>query len=367
MKIGVNARLLISDKMEGIARFIYETTVYMANAHPEDEFILFFDRKYKLSLPFPSNVKKVIVPWHARHSIIWYLWFEIMLPLFFKKYKIDVFYSGEGYLSKRSSVPTLMVLHDLTYMHYPEHIQKDSLLYFRKNTPIFLDIARSIVTVSHYVKNDIIQLFNVPEEKIKVAYNALSPNTSFEGSLETLDVPYFIYIGAIHPRKNVKNLIAAFLKFNTLHPQGAQLVLAGRMAWDTDEVEILIKNNKNIIYLGSVTDSEKNTWLKNAMCLVYVSLFEGFGIPLLEAMRLDVPVITSDVTSMPEVVADAALCVNPHDTDAIAEAMIKVYEDKGLRQSFILKGRNRVDFFKWEKSAQIIYDELKKIAQPLAN
>jgi len=366
MKIGVNARLLTSDKMEGIARFIYETTYHMAVAHPEDDFILFFDRKIKYSLSFPPNVKTVIVPWHARHSIIWYLWFEIMLPLFFKKYKIDVFYSGEGYLSKKSRIPTVMVLHDLTYIHFPEHLQKDSLLYFRKNTPLFLDIARTVVTVSQYVKDDIVNQFRIPVEKIKVAYNAVKQEVPRSESSQTLDVPYFIYVGAIHPRKNVKNLIAAFLNFKKNHSNTSKMVLIGRMAWDTDEVEVLIKNNKDIIYLGVVSEKDKNTWIKNALCMVYVSLFEGFGIPLLEAMHLGVPVITSDVTSMPEVAGDAALCVNPSDINAISEAMNSVFLNKELRQGLIAKGHERVHFFKWEKSAQIIYEELKKIAQPLA-
>lgn len=362
MRIGVNGRLLISDKMEGIARFIYETTTQMALSHPEDDFIVFFDRKVDPAFNFPSNVKKVVVPWHARHSVLWYLWFEIMLPIFFKKFKIDVFYSGEGYLSKKSRVPTLMVLHDLAYLHYPEHVQKDSLLYYRKNTPKFLEIARSIVTVSEYVKGDIIRNFKMDSNNIKVAYNAISSDKiKLNEHLTTLPDPYFIYVGAIHPRKNIKNLIEGFLKFKLKNPCKTKLVLIGRMAWDTDEVKNIIHQNEDVIYLGMLSEPDKNTWIKNALCLTYISVFEGFGIPLLEAMSLGVPVMTSNVTSMPEVVGDAALCVDPLSIEEISDGLFRIYKEDALRDRLIQQGYKRLDYFSWEKSSTLIYDELNRI------
>ncbi len=365
MKIGVNARLLVSPKMEGIARYIYETTVHMALTHPDDEFILFFDRQYNGKFIFPSNIKCVVVPWHARHSYIWYLWFEIMLPMYFKIYKIDVFYSGEGYLSKKSRVPTLLVLHDLTYLHYPEHVQKDSLMYFRKNTPKFLEIAQTVVTVSHYVKGDIIRHFAITPEKIKVAYNAVTPiQPQKHTKLPPILEPYFIYVGAIHPRKNVKNIIEAFLQFKISQKTNIKLVLLGRMAWDTKEIEQMVNFSEDIIYLGMLDDDSKNVWIRNAVCMVYVSLFEGFGIPILEAMNLGTPVITSNITSMPEVASDAAICVDPTSINEIAEAMNTILKDNTLRDTLIEKGHKRVKDFQWSKSAQIIYSELFKIVKP---
>lgn len=365
MRIGVNGRLLVSDKMEGIARYIYETTLHMALSHPEDTFIVFFDRKADPVFRFPDNVKKVIVPWHARHSILWYLWFDILLPLYFKAYKIDVFYSGEGYLSRTTSVPSVMVLHDLAYIHYPQYLQKDSLRYFRKNTPTFLKYAGSVVTVSDYVKRDIMSTFSLNSEKVKVAYNAVTPEKwAFSDTKDKPGVPYFIYVGAIHPRKNVKSLIEAFLFFKKNHPSPIQLILIGRMAWGTDEVENLIHTHKDIRYLGLLPESEKNSWIKNALCLTYISVFEGFGIPLLEAFAMGVPVITSDVTSMPEVAAQAAICVNPLSLEDISKAMILVSTDESLRNDLVRRGHKRADEFSWEKSASIIYKELTRISHP---
>jgi glycosyltransferase involved in cell wall biosynthesis len=256
-----------------------------------------------------------------------------------------------------------MVLHDLAYLHYPEFLQKDSLLYFRKRTPVFLEMAGSVATVSEYVKEDIISNFDVNPAKVIVAYNSVNPDKwEFNTLVKTPDVPYFLYVGAIHPRKNVKNLIEAFLSFKKDYPGNTRLILIGRMAWDTNEVEQLIQQHQDIQYLGPLPEADKNIWIKNALCMTYVSVFEGFGIPLLEAFAMGVPVITSNVTSMPEVAGEAALCVNPFSREDIAQAMAKVYSDETLRSQLIREGYHRVNEFSWPKTASALYDELKKIA-----
>ena len=122
MRIGVNARLLLSENMEGIPRFTFETTRQMALDHPDDDFILFFDRKVKSNFDFPPNVQKIVIPLQARHPVLWYIWFELLVPLYLKKHQIDVFYSADGYLSLRTGIHTVMVMHDLAYLHFPSHI-----------------------------------------------------------------------------------------------------------------------------------------------------------------------------------------------------------------------------------------------------
>ena len=196
-----------------------------------------------------------------------------------------------------------------------------------------------------------------------MAYNAVNPRKcDFNPLVETPDIPYFLYVGAIHPRKNVKNLIEAFLSFKKDNPGDTKLILIGRMAWDTDEVEQLIRMHQDIQYLGPLPEADKNTWIKNAFCLTYVSVFEGFGIPLLEAFAMGVPVITSNVTSMPEVAGDAALCVNPFSPDDISQAMAQMYQDKVLRHRLIRDGYHRVTEFSWTKTASVLYAELKKMS-----
>lgn len=365
MRVGVNVRLLLGKNMEGISRFIFETTRQMALSHPEDEFILFFDRKVNADFGFPSNVRKVIVPWHARHPIIWHVWFEYMLPFYFRLYQIDVFYSGDGYLSLRSKIPTVMVIHDLAYLHYPEHIQKASLDHYRKYVPKYLAKASVIITVSEYVKADIAEHFGIDPTKIKVAPNAIRPyeSTAVPELPSTIkeklpDRPYFLYVGALHPRKNIITLIEAFRQFNAAHGDQYCLVLAGRLAWKTEAIEQAIRSVPGVIYTGTISEDLKYRLIKGAIALTYISLFEGFGIPILEAMMMGTPVITSNVTSMPEVAGEAAILVAPNHTAEIAKAMDMLL-NVDLRNQLIQKGLRRVSDFSWENSADIIYGALK--------
>lgn len=367
MNIGVNARVLTSENMEGVARYIYETTLSMALAHPEDRFILFFDRKVNVNFCFPSNVSKVIVPVQARDPILWYIWFEILIPIYLRSYKIDVFYSGDGSLSLRSDVPTLLVTHDLAYLYYPDYIPQRHLSYNQKNVPKFHQKASSIITVSGYVKNDVIKNFDIHPSRINVAYNAINPIKlsvilkSNDDNNKTINHPYFIYVGSLHPRKNIINLIDAFNAFNANINKDYKLVLAGRLAWKSDDIKHKIEASPDVIFLGTISEQTKNRLISESQALVYISVFEGFGIPIIEAMSLGVPVITSSVTSMPEVAGDAALLVDPFDITSIAAAMANLANNGTLKSDLIRKGHERYQYFSWEKSASIIYDELLKI------
>lgn len=370
MIIGVNARLLLNQHMEGIPRYIYETTKQMALTHPEDKFILFFDRKIETDFKFPLNVSSVVVPWHARHPVLWYWWFEVMLPLYLRWKKVDVFYSGDGYLSKRSHVPTVMVMHDLAYLHYPQQIAASTLAYYKKNVPQFLSKADIVVAVSKYVKQDIVVQIGIPESKVLVAYNAVSSPEDVDQivlppyiSKAIDDSKYFLYVGAIHPRKNIIQLIKGFEIFNRKMNSSYKLVIAGRMAWHTQDIKAAIERTPQVIYIGMVSESVKYKLIKNAVAMTYISVFEGFGIPLLEAMKMGTPVITSNVTSMPEVASDAALVVHPHSEYEISDAMSQLVEDDTLRLELITKGLSRYQDFSWQKSADIIYSALQKVSK----
>ena len=366
MLIGVNARLLYSDTLEGIARYIYETTLEMAYTHPEDNFILYFDRKPSGHLSFPKNVSCKVIYLPTRHPILWKIWFDWLLPKQIKKDLVDVFYSGDGYVSLRSDIPQVIVTHDLAYKHYPEQISPAILRYYRKYIPLFHQKAKHVIAVSQYTKNEIQSFFDIPEAKISVAYNAIRPETSSDALVKehfkqkiSASTPYFCYVGAIHPRKNVTTLCKAFQLFKTRTGSNAKLLLAGRMAWMTENIKKILQKNDDIIYLGVITEVEKSLLLQNSLALVYISLFEGFGIPILEAMHANTPVITSNITSMPEVAGQAAILVSPWDVSEIAEAFSTVL-DSEIRKKYIDLGKQRVPSFHWIKTGEIIYQALKK-------
>lgn len=366
MRIGVNARLLYSDRLEGIPRYIYETTVRMAQQHPEHRFILFYDRKYTETLTFPPNVQKVIIPLPTRHPVLWFIWFEILLPIWLRWYKIDVFYSGDGYMSLISSVPTVMVSHDLAYLHYPGHLPLTQLWYGRFFYPKFHKKARHIIAVSESTRSDIIDSFGIPASRISVGNNAVPESLMTADHIDQQNVrdrytggkAYFIYIGTIHPRKNIPNLIKAFQIFRHRTGLDYRLVLAGRMAWLTDEVEKMITLDPGIIHTGFVDHRVKAELLAGAEAMVYVSLFEGFGIPIIEAMAAGVPVITSNVSSMAEVAGEAALLADPSSPGSVADTMVRLTSEQSLRQSLINAGKIRCRQFDWNTTAELIFEKL---------
>jgi glycosyltransferase involved in cell wall biosynthesis len=372
MKIAVNARELLKGRLEGIGRYIYETTKRMVLNHPEDEFYFFFDRPYDPSFIFADNVKPIVVHPQARHPVLWHLWFEWGVPYYLKKHKIDVFYSGDTYVSMKTQVPTLIVCHDIAYKHYPDHIRASHKRYYQKNFPKFHKKADHIVAVSNYTKQDIVNTFEIEADKVSIGYNAtpsgFTPLNSEEQFLIKKELaegnPYFIYVGSLHPRKNVVNLIKAFDLFKKEYHTAHKLVLVGRMAWKNEALQKTYETTTyrdDIIFTGHISNQQLPKYLAAAEALTYVSVFEGFGIPILEAMSSGTPVITSNVSSMPEVAGNAAVLVDPHNPKSIADGMYEIISNKQLREDLILKGLERVKEFSWEKTANHLYKELQKM------
>ncbi len=372
MRIAVNTRFLLKDRMEGTGWYTYEVCRRMVEKHPEDEFIFLFDRPWDDHFIFASNVKPVRVFPPARHPLLWYFWFEWAVPLALKQQKAEVFLSPDNYLSLRSSVPTVLVTHDIAHQHFPAEVPALARRFYHYFMPRYHQHAARIVAVSEYTKQDIIDSYNIPAEKISVGYNGIKPEfVPIPAGEQTLvrqqyaeGKDYFFYVGAIHPRKNIHRLIAAFDQFKAQTGAEVKLLLAGRFAWQTGPVRAAYeaaKHKADIVFLGYVNDEELPRLLASALALTYVSIFEGFGVPLLEAMYCDVPVITANVTSMPEVVGRAGLCVDPQATEAIAGAMQQIYENANLRSDLITAGRQQRQQFSWDRTADLIYDQLHAI------
>ena len=371
MRIGVNTRLLLKGKLEGIGWFTFQTLEKIVRSHPEHEFFFFFDREFDPSFVFAPNVTPVVVHPQARHPILFYLWFEWSLPAKLKKYKIDLFLSPDSYLSLSTKVPTCLVVHDLAFEHYPEHYVLSHRLYWRHYSPLFARKAARIATVSTYSKHDICNRYGIDKDKIDVVYNGAHAEyvpLSFEQREDVKakyadGCEYFVFAGAIHPRKNIVNLLKAFVLFKKHQRSNMKLVIVGRPAWKYDEVEEL-KNSMafkdDVKWVGYMNIDELSKVMGAAYALVYASLFEGFGIPILEAMQCDVPAIVSNTSSMPEVAGDAALLVDPKDPADIAEKMHMIYKDEMLRKQLIANARIQVQQFDWNLSAKRLWDCMMK-------
>jgi glycosyltransferase involved in cell wall biosynthesis len=371
MRIAVNTRLLLKGKLEGIGWFTRQTLERMVHNHPEHEFIFFFDRPYDSSFVFGPNVTPVVVSPQARHPILFYIWFEWRLPSLLKKYKADVFLSPDGYLSLSTNVPTCLVIHDLAFEHYPEHLVGSHKIYWRYYSPRFAQKAKRIATVSTYSKQDICELYHIPSDKIDVVYNGahdeykpLDWNEREAVKEKYADgCEYFVFAGALHPRKNIVHLLKAFIAFKKRQRSNMKLVIVGRLAWKYEEVVAMQQSmpfRDDVKWVGYMNVDELSKVMGGAYALVYPSLFEGFGIPILEALKCNVPTIVSNTSSMPEVAGDAGILVDPTDVEDIANKMQQVYKDEALRAKLISNAQEQVKKFSWEQSAERLWDCLMK-------
>ncbi len=372
MKIIVNTRLLIKNRLEGIGVFTAETLRIITKNNPKTEFIFLFDRKFDKQFIFEKNVKGIIVPPQARHPILFKLWFNYAIPRIIKREKGDLFLSPDGYLPKTNHIPSLAVIHDLSFEHYPEAFPKKHLRFLKKAFPRYAKTATRIATVSEFSKKDIIQQYKIDKDAIDVVYNgsindyAPIEDEKIKQSIReeySCGKEYFIYIGSINPRKNIANLLKAFDSFKEKTQKQHKLVIVGRKMWWTEEMEVVFQSmlyQKDVIFTGHMPKDELKKILASATALCYLSYFEGFGIPLIEAFNAGIPVITSNSTSLAEVADDAALLCNPFNVDEIADAMHRISENKELREDLIRKGNLRAKDFSWEKSANLLWESMMK-------
>ncbi len=373
MRIGINTRFLLSSKMEGFGWYTFEVVKRMVEAHPEHEFVFFFDRKFDEKFVFAKNVTPVVLFPPARHPILFVWWFEWSIKRALKNYKIDLFYSPDGYLSLKSPVPQVGVIHDLNFEHHPEDIPASPLRYLRKYFPKFAKKADHILTVSEYSKQDIVQSYGISPSKITVAWNGASESFVPLDAAEIQKIrvektngrPYFIFVGAIHPRKNVGRLIEAFGKFAAINPD-IDLMIVGESLWANNPSsipDVSEELKKRILFSGHVSLSELNKLMGAAFALTYIPYFEGFGIPLVEAMRCGLPIISGNLTCLPEVAGEAAIYVDPFNVNEVSKAMLYLASDEQKQAELSQKSLERASLFSWNHTAETtwnVIDEMLK-------
>ncbi|MFO7873937.1 MAG: glycosyltransferase family 1 protein [Bacteroidales bacterium] len=374
MNIVVNVQLLLPEKLDGIGWFTFETISRITRWYPEHKFILVFDRKPHASLQFPENTRCVVLPPKSRHPFLWFLRFEILLPFFLKNVKADVFVSPDGWMTLNASVPCVQVLHDLNFVHKPEGLPFWTRHYYLKLFPRYARQATKIGTVSDYSKQDIIQSYGVAPEKVEVMHNGC--NTSYRPLGEKQDQitrmtftagkPFLLYVGALIPRKNIIRMLKAFDRFKEKDTRNMKLLIVGGKKNIHPHIAETIENityKEDVVFLGRRQLNDLVLLYSAAEALVFVPTFEGFGIPILEAFNAETPVITSNVSSMPEVAGEAALLINPFSVDSITQAMTHISTDAELRENLIAKGRLRKKCFSWDITAQKLWNTIEAAVQ----
>ena len=372
MKIAVNVQSLIKGKLEGLGWFTYESLKRIVQQHPEHEFLFIFAKGIDQSFIFADNVKAINVgPPFARPQA-WYLKFNFFLPFILKKHQVDLFISTDGISSTKLKIKSLNVIHDLNFEENSEWLPKSFAKYYKKYFPKWAKSSTRIATVSQYSKQSIHQMYQIPLDKIDVVYNGsneLYKPISKEEQLLTKKnytdgANYFVFVGSIHPRKNIENLLKAFDEFKKQDKSNVKLVIVGsRYYWNKSIKNAFdnLKHKNEVVFTGHMPIHELVNVLASSIALTYVSLYEGFGIPLLEAMNCETAIITSNTTSMPEIAQDAALFVDPTSVNEIAEAMMKMSTQPQLRSSLIEKGKERKKAFSWQLTADKLWLSIEKI------
>mgnify|MGYP001813947866 CR=1 FL=1 len=305
------------------------------------------------------------------------LWTHLRLSREMQSAPPDVLFVPSHVLPLVHPPRSVVTVHDLGYHYYPETHTLFQNAYLRWSTRYNARTARCVLADSEATRQDLLRYYEVPEERIVVAHpgrdETLAPVRDPQilrkvRSRYGLNAPYFLYIGTLHPRKNLVRLIEAFAALRIAsRAQGqpvdgradrvseSQLVLAGQKGWLYEEIFAQVRElglAERVILTGYVPDSDLGSLLSGALAFVFPSLYEGFGLPVLEAMACGTPVVCSDVSSLPEVAGDAALYVDPLDVGAMAQALHQIAVDAGLRRALVGRGFQQVHRFSWRRCAQ---------------
>ncbi|HEV7332126.1 MAG TPA: glycosyltransferase family 1 protein [Flavisolibacter sp.] len=371
MIVGVNTRFLLDNHLEGYGYFSKEVLRLITQQRPEHQFHFFFDRPFQQDYLFAPNVTGHVLSPPARHPLLWKYWFDIKITGRLRKIKADVFLSPDGQCSLTTGVPQCLVVHDLGFLHYPEGYQKIHLAYYKRFTPKAIRKAKTVATVSQFSKTDIIEKYGTDPAKISVVYNGVKEifhPLSFDEQMAVKEkytggAEYFLYTGAIHPRKNLVNLLKAYSVFKRRLQSSLKLVMAGRLAWKNDEFLELLKTYKyrdDVVLTGYVKEEELAAITASAYAAVYPSYFEGFGVPVVEAMRCGVPVLTSKDSAMEEISKGAALYFDPSNVDDIAYKLMFIYKNEGERKALIEKGLPVAKHYTWQRTADLLWESIAK-------
>ena len=356
-RIALNARLLIPGKLEGTGRFTYQCYKRVVTERPDDEFLLIFDRNPSSEFDLGPNCKSICLLPPARRPWLFDLWFDFAITWKLKSWKADAFISTDGYISRRTSVPQLNVIHDINFEHHPEWLPPRFAKHFRARFPEYARKASKLCTVSEFSKHDISTTYKIEAVTISVIPNA--PDTAFSPITDekkreirksvSKGNNYHVFVGSLHPRKNIHGMIAAHKEYRLMGGQ-SDLLIVGAPMWRDEELIA-----ENVHWAGRLNDEDLANSIAASNALLYLPFFEGFGVPVVEAMACGVPVIASDTTSLPEVCGGAAAAlVSPTNHKAAAVELLKLENNEVWYKDRVEAGIKRASEFSWDKSALLL-------------
>lgn len=357
MHIAIDARLVYYTRA-GIGQYTLRLTEALAAAFPGDRFTLLQDHRSPQPLVRAPNVTIARTRVPAHHPLEQHL-----LPLTVQRLNADVFHSPDFIPPLRNRGRTVITIHDLAFLIYPHFLTRDAARYYGKIDRAVRRADR-IIAVSHSTKRDLVRMLGTPEDSVSVIYEAANPilqpidrADAVQQVRERFGVPedFVLFVGTIEPRKNIGGLLRAYRRLRDDYRLTPALVLlAGAPGWHNGDVYALVDSLRlkpHVFFLGEVDEEGLRALYNAARCLVHPAFYEGFGLPPLEAMACGTPVIVSDVSSLPEVVGDAGLLINPRHDEEITVALWRVLTNEALRAELRAKGLQRALSFSWERAA----------------
>lgn len=364
MTIGIDGNEANVEKKVGVSVYTLKLLEYFQKVGDEGkQFVVFLRVKPNKSMPKENKYFKYsVVPGKV-------LWSQIFLPFHLNfKTKIDVYFAPAHYAPRFCPVPVVLTIHDLSYFYYPNEFRKIDLYQLKTWTEYSIKTATKIISVSKTTKKDIRKFYDIPDEKISIIYNGFEKHDgdSKHTSLEQYDIQkkkFILFVGTLQPRKNISYLIKAFSKFRITNPD-FKLVIVGKQGWLFDDIyaEVIRLNlEKSVLFTGYLTDMEVIKLYRNAFCFVLPSLYEGFGIPILEAMSNGCPVIASHSSSLPEIGGEACLYIDPTDEQDLLDKLNDLTDNEELTDTLIKRGYERVKNFSWVTCAKETLEVLTSI------
>lgn len=369
MKVGINAHAL-GLGIGGIETYVRNIVQGIGSLDPCGDYTLFLNAPLPVdAIPGAEHMRRVVV--RPEHVVVRNL---ITLPLAIARERVDLVHVQMA-APPLCPAPIVVSLHDLVHERYPQFFTRDAALQFRALVPLTVRRAAAVLTISEFSKQDIVRRYCVPPDKVTVTYCAADPAfrpihdearlTAIRTSYGTGD-RYILCVGNLEPRKNLKTLIAAYVKLRQAGAIRHKLVLVGRKAWYYDGIFAAARDSgygDDLVFTDYVPHEDLVGLYNAADVFVYPSIFEGFGIPPLEAMACGTPVVTSNTSSLPEVVGDAGVMVDPLDTEALASAIATILSDDALRSRLSARGRERSALFSWEAAARATLDVYRRAAR----
>lgn len=372
MIIGIDGNEANVAKRVGISEYAYQLLLQFSSEKRKaknEKFVIYLKDEPLAHLPKSSENWEYRV---LKPGKLWTQW-RLPLDLFWHRPRPDVFFSMTHYAPRFSPVPTVVAVMDVAYEQFPELFNKSDLYQLKNWTAYSVKQAEKVVTISNSSKDDIIKSYRTLPEKVVAIYPGIKEIPSLEPHVFGMNQlqakyniadNYVLFVGTLQPRKNIARLIEAFAKVK--HDKPLDLVIIGHRGWQYEEILAAPEKfgvSDRVKFLEGINDEELNVFYKHAICYVLPSLYEGFGLPVVEAMQRGCPVITSNISSMPEAGGDAALYVDPESADDIAEKMSLLVHDKKMREELVEKGKKQIKKFSWEKAAEETLGVLKEVAK----